>query len=287
MMMRSNPQGRSPVRRERRTFSPDRRQSRSLSVPGLPVASDWRDRVPAAVVRVLVGGAFIALPAFEMRLGGVALPMMSVVLATLTGIAAMLLGRSEAQRSWPLNATDAAALLFLVPVVAVASGIEVADIRLGGATGHFVAAALAVLAMAGIVSIVAILSSVEAPESTGIALLPATLIVAASIAAAERFAADNLGQGLTAAWMIAGLATLVDGIVSPKVRPLVPPVSFALFAIVVALARTSSGTDVSTSNAMIAFLTTAATGAALLLAPVGTQRARLFVTEPIRTRSDR
>lgn len=257
-----------------------------MSVPALPIASDWRDRVPAAVVRVLAGATFISLSAFEVRLGGLALPVLCVVLAALTGIAAWLLGRSEAQRSWSLNATDSVTLLLLVPVVAVASGIEVADIRLGGATGHFVAAALAVLAVVGIVSVVAILASVEAPLSTGIALLPATLIVAATIAAAERFAADNLGQGLTAAWMIAALATLVDGAIASRFRALVPPIAFAVFAIIVAIAGSSGGTDVSRSNAAIAFLTTAASGTALLLAPVGTMRARLFVTEPIRTRVD-
>jgi hypothetical protein len=72
-----------------------------------------------------------------------------------------------------------------------------------------------------------------------------------------------------------------------RYRALVPPVAFAVFAIVVALAGNSGGADVSRSNATIAFLTTAASGAALLLAPVGTLRARLFVTEPIRTRVDR
>jgi hypothetical protein len=172
-----------------------------------------------------------------------------------------------------------------VPAVAVASGIEVADIRLGGATGHFLAAAIAVLAVLAIVAVVAIVASVESPMATGIALLPATLVIAATIAAAERFAADNLGQGLTAAWMIAAIATLADGAFPPRQRSLVPPVAFALFAIVVAVAGTTDA-EVSRSNATIAFLTTAASGAALLLAPVGTLRARLFVTEPLRTRSD-
>jgi hypothetical protein len=162
----------------------------------------------------------------------------------------------------------------------------VADIRLGGATGHFAAAALAVLTVVGIVAVVAILTSVESPLSTGIALLPAALVVAATIAAAERFAADNLGQGLTAAWMIAALATLLDGVLIAKHRALVPPVAFAVFAIVVAVAGNASGADVSRSNATIAFITTAASGAALLLAPAATLRARLFVTEPIRTRLD-
>lgn len=251
------------------------------------MANDWRDRVPAALVRVLVGATFIALPAFEVRLGGLALPVICGVLATLTGIAGWLLGRSEAQRSWSLNATDAVTLLLLVPVVSVASGIEVADIRLGGATGNFVAAAVAVLAVVGIVSIVAALASVESPLSSGIALLPATLVVAATIAAAERFAADNLGQGLTAAWMIAALATLLDGVLDARFRSLVPPIAFAVFAIVVAVAGSSSGADVSRANAAIAFLTTAASGAALLAVPIATMRARLFVTEPIRTRAGR
>ena len=93
----------------------------------------------------------------------------------------LLLGRSEALRSWSLNATDAVTLVLLVPVVAVASGIEVADIRLGGATGHFLAAAIAVLAVVAILAIVAILTSVETPMATGIALLPATLTVAATM----------------------------------------------------------------------------------------------------------
>ncbi|HYI14554.1 MAG TPA: hypothetical protein VEX37_04140 [Thermomicrobiales bacterium] len=286
-MMNDDASDRSLRQRERRTFSADRKRTNSLGLPRLPVAEDWRDRVPPAVVRVLVGATFIALPDFQDRLGSVALPLICVVLAILTGVAGSLLGRSEAQRSWSLNATDAVSLLLLVPVVAVASGIEVADIRLGGATGHFVAAALAVLAVVAIVTVVAILASVESPLSTGIALLPAALIVAATIAAAERFAADNLGQGLTAAWMIAALATLLDGALSARYRSLVPPIAFATFAIVVAVAGNSGGADVSRSNAAIAFLTTAASGAALLLAPAGTLRARLFVTEPIRTRVDR
>ncbi|HEX5165961.1 MAG TPA: hypothetical protein VFV93_11240 [Thermomicrobiales bacterium] len=251
-------------------------------MPDLPVAGDWRDRVPPALVRMLTGLTFIALPAFEIRLGGLALPVICVVLAVLNGVAGLLLGRSEAQRSWSLSATDAATLILLVPVVAVASGVEVADIRLGGATAHFAAAALAVLAVVGIVATVAMLTSVESPMSSGIALLPAALTVAAAIAAAERFAADNLGQGLTAAWMIAALATLLDGAMPVRYRPPVPPVAFAVFAIVVAIAGSSGGADVSRSNATIAFLTTAATGAALLLVPAGTLRARLFVTEPIR-----
>jgi hypothetical protein len=276
-------------RRERRTFNPERHErhaTRRPSMPALPLPDDWRDRVPPALVRMLTGLTFIALPAFEVRLGGLALPVICVVLAVLTGIAALLLGRSEAQRSWSLNATDAATLILLVPVVAVASGIEVADIRLGGATGHFAAAAIAVLAVFGIISTVAMLASVESTSSTGIALLPAALIVAAAIAAAERFAADNLGQGLTAAWMIAALATLLDGALLHRYRALVPPVAFAVFAIIVAIAGSSTGADVSRSNATIAFLTTAATGAALLLAPAGTLRARLFVTEPIRAHVD-
>lgn len=254
-------------------------------MPTVPVAPDWRDRVPPAVVRLLVGLMFVAVPGFETRLGGFALPVICVVLVSLTGAAALALGRSEAQRSWPLTATDCATILLLVPVVAVASGIEVADIRLGGALSNFVAAAIAVLAVVGIVSIVAMLASVDSPLSTGIALLPAALTVAATIAAAERFAADRLGQGLTAAWMIAALATLLDGAVAVRYRSLVPPISFAMFAIVVAIAGSAGGTDVSSGNSAVAFLTTAVAGAALLIVPTGTERVRLFVTEPIRTRS--
>lgn len=286
-MIRDDLKDRSISRRERRTFSADRQAGRAWRIPALPVAGEWRDRVPAAVVRMLIGATFISLPAFEVRLGGLALPVMCVVLAVLTGVAAWVQGRSEAQRSWSLNATDAVMLVLLVPAVAVASGIEVADIRLGGATGNFAAASVAVLAVVGIVSVVAVLTSVESPLSTGIALLPAALIVAAIIAAAERFAAGGLGQGLTAAWMIAALATLLDGALAPRFRSLVPPIAFALFAIVVAVAGNSGGTDVSRSNATIAFLTTAASGAALLLVPIATMRARLFVTEPLRTRVDR
>jgi hypothetical protein len=255
-----------------------------MPAPTLPLPSDWRDRVPAAVVRALVGATFLSLPAFDDRLDSLALPAMCVVLAVLTGVATWATGQSEAQRSWSLNATDAATLALLVPVVDVASGIEVADIRLGGATGHFLAAAVAVLAVVGIVSIVAALASVESPLSAGIALLPAALVVAAAIAAAEQFAADKLGQGLTAAWMIAALATLLDGGLAPRFRTLVPPVAFAVFAVVVAVAGSAGGADVSRANATIAFLTTAASGSALLIVPVGATRARLFVTEPIQTR---
>lgn len=252
----------------------------------LPIAKDWQERVPSAVVRALVGATFIALPAFEIRLGGLALPVLCAVLATLTGVAGFLLTRSEAFRSAPLNTTDAATLLLLTPIVSVASGIEVSDIRLGGAIANFAAAAIAVLAMMGIVSIIAALTSVENPRSAGIALLPAALTIAATIAAAERFAADNLGQGLTAAWMIAALATLLDGITAPRFKSMIPPMAFAVFAVVMAIAGTAEQADVSRENATIAFVTTALGGAALLFVPFVSRRAGLFITEPINTRVD-
>lgn len=283
--MANDPNRRPSGRRARRTFSGDVTRPPSRRRPlTYPVAPDWRDRVPPAVVRVLVGATFIALPAFEIRLGGLALPVVCAVLATLAGVAGWLLSRSEAMRSSSLNVTDAATLLFLTPVVAVASGIEVSDIRLGGAIGNFAAAAVAVLAMLGVVAVVAVLTSVESPRSAGIALLPAALTIAAVIAAAERFAADNMGQGFTAAWMIAALATLLDGVVNMRFRTLIPPLAFAVFAVVVAAAGTSEQAEVSRANATIAFLTTALGGAVLLIVPVATRRAGLFVTEPINTR---
>ncbi|MGH9173677.1 MAG: hypothetical protein ACRD1H_04945 [Vicinamibacterales bacterium] len=245
------------------------------------MASDWRDWVPPAVVRVLIGATCTTLPAFEDRLGQVAFPIVWLALAVFAILAAITTSRSEAVRSWPLNAVDGLTLATLVPTVVVASRIEVADSRLGGATMNFLAAAGAVLAVVTIVSLVAALACAERPDTATIALLPAALTVAAIIAGAERFAADNVAQGLTAVWIVAGVATLCFGVANQRARSMVSPVAFAMVAVVATALAGDGMAEVTTSNTLIAILLTAATGGLLLLAPAGAVRASVYVTESV------
>jgi hypothetical protein len=179
-----------------------------------------------------------------------------------------------------LNATDALTLALVTPVVAVAAGISVADIRLGGASENFLAATVATVSTVAIVTIVVAIASVRTPGSAAVALLPAALVVAAAIAGAERFSADNLGQGLSATWMVASLVTIFDGLATMRWRSIVPLAGFAVFAIAVTGVAGSSDAAISRANASLAFVTTGASGAMLLLAPQLAIRAGELVCDP-------
>jgi hypothetical protein len=236
--------------------------------------------VPPAVVRALIGAALTALPAFDERLGAASLPVVCCGLAAFAAVAALVTSRSEATRSWPLNGADALTLALVTPVVAVAAGIAVADIRLGGASENFLAAAVATLSTVAIVTIVVAITCARMPGTAAIALVPAVLVVAAAIAGAERYSGDYLGQGLSATWMVASLVTIIDGLAPIRWRSIVPLAGFAVFAIAVAAVSGSGDSDISGSNAGLALVTTGASGAMLLLAPLLANHAGGLVSEP-------
>jgi hypothetical protein len=165
--------------------------------------------------------------------------------------------------------------------VAFAAGIEVAHESLGGEASTFLAAAIAVVGATAVAAVTAALLSTNDPLYAALALLPAPMAVAAIIAGAERFAANAVGQGLSAVWMIAALATLADGLAGPRWRPLVPPFAFAAFALIVVAVEQDGAGVVGRTNASIAFLATIVCGALLLIVAPAASRARTFVTDAL------
>lgn len=253
----------------RRHFQPPRPRQRRAPRPWFP--EDWRARVPPTIYRALAAAVMLASPALEDRLGDVALAGALIGLAILFGIGAYLVYRSEAQISWPLPAIDAVTVLSVVPAALVASSLAIADTRVGGGWGPVLAAAIA----SGCALIVALAFAVlttsmaEAPgESAALAFLPGPLIVAALVLGAGQFGAHDAALGLSAALMIAGLATLSDGMVGVRLRSLLPVGWFVLFVgAVAAVSRGAGSTSAPASTTAIALLLTAIAGALLMAAP--------------------
>jgi hypothetical protein len=223
--------------------------------------------------------AFATMPALDDRFGAATLALMCAAMAALCVGSVYLVRNADVGQTWPLIATDALTLLLLVPVVAVASGIEVADAQLAGQADNFAASAVAVIAVTIIIGLTATVLSFRSPSLGQLALLPATLIVAAAIAGADRFSAGTLAQGLSVAWMVAALLTLVEGLSGAHIRPLLPASGFSIFAIAVALiSRNGTAAHVSTTNAAIALIVTAIAGGVLLLVPGFSARMQAHVT---------
>jgi hypothetical protein len=228
----------------------------------------WKGSGVAALTRGFVAICLLAAPTFEARLGSAALPFVCVALAATCALIAAGMRSSSRASGWTSPAADTVTLLTVVPAAALASGIEVADSRLGGGAGYFAAAAAAVIGATAIVALVAASLTYGTPTSSSIALLPAPMIVAAVIAGADRFSAESFTQGLGMAWIAAALITVLDGLTSEQVRSLLPPLGFAVFVVLVVLiGRSGSPSQVTATNSAIALVTTAIAGAALLWLP--------------------
>jgi hypothetical protein len=225
--------------------------------------------VPIALSRLVIALTLIALPAIQERFGTLALPMLLVALAPLSVGFALLLRSMSGDWDWTLPAVDAASLIVLVPPVVVASGIGVADARLGGGAPYFAAACAAVIGATGIVAFLATLAGGNNPGTGVLALLPGPLVVAAVIAGGERFVAGSLASGLSLAWAFAALITLMYGFASEQIRSLLAPAGFAVFVLIVAVMGRGDG-SITATNSGLALITTAITGAMLLMLPVVT-----------------
>jgi hypothetical protein len=206
------------------------------------------------------------LSRFEERFGALALPLLCLGLAVCCVAAVAVSQNLALGAAWPLLAVDVLTLTVLLPTVVVASGIEVADVRLGGRPASFLAAATAVVCVMVVVAILAFWLTVAAPSLAQLAVLPAALLVAVALAGAERFSAGHLAAGLSLAWMVASVVTILDGLSRHAVRSLLPAISFAAFVILVSLlARSGATAEVDARNTMIALVVTACAGALLLL----------------------
>lgn len=244
--------------------------------------------MPPTIFRAFGAAITLTIPALEGRLGDAAVAASLLALAALFGIGAYLVYRSEAQISWPLPAIDAVTMLAVVPSALVAASLAIADQRVGGGWGPVLAAAIATGCALVVTFLFSALttSMAEAPaETAALAFLPGPLVVAALVLGASQFGAQQAALGLSAALMVAALATLADGMIDARLRPLNAVVWFVLFTAAVAVVTRGSGsTSVATSSNAISLLVTAVAGVLLLAAPalaarMDRQRRRRFRPE--------
>lgn len=257
-------QQRSTQSSPRRHFQPPRHRPPRPQRVWLP--SDWRALVPPALYRAIAAAVLLAVPALEGRAGDGALAVALVALAIMLGIGSYLVYRSEAQASWPIPASDALAMVIIVPAALVASSMAQSSVQIGGGWWPNFAAVVAACCAGGIVLIgaAAATSMAEAPpESAPLAFLAGPLMLVAVLLGAGRFGGSDAALGLSAAMMTAALATTASGVVAAHVRPWVPIIASLVFIIVVALLARSAA-NLSTAATTISLFATAIAAASLL-----------------------
>jgi hypothetical protein len=134
------------------------------------------------------------------------------------------------------------------------------------------AAALGVMAAASVVGVVAAFGR---REIGSLAMLAAALVVVTGFVGAQRFSSDAFADGMALAWMMAALATLVDGLIRDRLRPMVPiVVSAASLILMVVMSRAERGVAIPEGSVLLALLVAAGTSGMLFVVPVLAERVR-------------
>lgn len=251
----------------RRHFQPPRQRPPRRQRVWLP--ADWRALVPPSLFRAIAAAVLLAVPALERRAGDSALAAALVALAIMLGIGAYLVYRSEAQVSWPIPASDALAMIIVVPAALVASSLAQSTVQLEGGWWPILAAVAAACCAGGIVlvcSAVATSMAETQPESAALAFLAGPMMLVAVVLGAGRFGGQDAALGLSAAMMIAALATMASGVVAAHLRPWVPIVAALIFIVGVAMLSRSAA-NLSTAATTISLFATALAATSLLAAP--------------------
>lgn len=237
---------------------------------------DLREGLGYGLTRAACAIGFGAVPMLSERFGDAALSLVSFGLALLMIAIAGGLVRLGRPLEWRL-AADAITLSVLIPVLVTASGIEVADDRLGGRSTNFLAAALATAMIYLVIVVVVTRSGADRNPSSQIGALPGALLITAILVGTSNFSAVTLWRGLSVAWMVAAIATALATLLSLRARALVAPLAFALFAagIVVAEIMSESERSLSSGSSGIAVLVTGGVAVVLLLIPLPQRRSRL------------
>lgn len=255
--------------KQRRTFTPPaQRARRPWRAAGWPPA-DWREGIAPGLSRGFCAVVFAAVPTLETRFASATLSLVCLGLAAFVGALVYLSWKMRAPRALALLGPDVASLALLLPTIAVASGLEVADTGLGGRSTHFLLAGVAVLGVLGLVALVAATLGLTDPDLPALAALPGALSVAVVLGGGARFAAGSLANGLSVAWMLAGLATFGVWLARRRVRPAIPASVFAIGAAIVIVAGASAGgqNQVSSGNAGLAYIVTVVAGLVILGLP--------------------
>ncbi len=209
-------------------------------------------------------------------MGDASLVAICVVLGTVAAIVAGLSWHYSGGTVRRELAADVVSLVLVVPIVAVAVSIQVADVRFGGRGNHFLASAIAVFFGYLIVVVVATFAGAIRDRTSQVAVLPAALVIAAVIGGAGRFSSANVWKGVSLAWILAAAATFMFALLPRNLRGFIVPAVYIVFAIVV-LATSSSADGESMIGASSAGLATALTivvGVVLVAIPITTSASK-------------
>lgn len=204
---------------------PPRRRSRH---PGF--AQGWRNWLLSGTARAAVATGFLLTPTVRVQLGGAAIAALcvfiSLILATILA-GHLYFARGSARRD---VAADIVAVVAVVPSAIVTAGIQSAEDRFGGRTTNLLAALATTTLIFAIVALVARLDErLDFGEAT-VGALGGALTVAAMIGSPDRYSTSDAWQGLTIAWMIAAVATVVFGVLPVVARTPFPLIVYAIVA---------------------------------------------------------
>lgn len=216
------------------------------------LTDDWRRWVLPGVVRGGVAVGFAGVPAIDARFGDATFVMVCCVLAACVSAAIGLewySGRGEVRRELVV---DVITLLSLVPIVTVAGELLVADGRFGGRTSNVLAMLGLTLVVMLMLTIVARVSPTSTARSGAMSLLPAALTVAAVVGGPRLYATAQVWQGVSLAWMVAGIVTMSAIIVGPRSRLIFAIFMLILFAIgTMIISSAQSGPNINTDAASL------------------------------------
>lgn len=276
-------QGNKSQRDRPRTFTPPpvRPVRRRRTRPNWPHPS-WQAGLVAALVRAFCAVAFAGFGAFEERFDDAALTVLSIGLAVFVFAIVYVAVKMQSAITVGILLPDAIGLLNVPAMLWIASGIKVADPQFGGGAGNFVLAVLAVLAMFSIVAVVSTVVNWGDPLRAGLGALGAGFAIVAIFSSGERFAAGALTDGMSLAFMVAGVVTLLDGFVMPRARALLRTITIGGFVAIMVIAGLVGGRSAAMSgtNTVIALLATFLVAGMLLALPGFAQTIR---SESLRT----
>lgn len=254
---------------KRRAFRPpkQRRPRRRVSLPS-PDLWRFRREIGIGVVRAACAVGFALYPGVAIRFADSALTVLSLIMGV--GVAALvfLIYRAGRPIEWQMLA-DSTTLIVLMPVLITASAIEVADARFGGRGVNFLAAAAALVLLFLVVTTIATRGWADRRQEGQTGALPAAFSITIVLLGTNHFSAGGMWRGLSIAWMAAAVVTVLSGVVPARMRPLVVPVAFMLFAVgVVVVNASAAGRALSSGASAIAALAVASVAAILILAPL-------------------
>ena len=235
------------------------------------VPASWRNWLLSGVVRAVVASGYLLTPTVRVQLGDAANAALSCFLGLVVIVA--LIGhwyvrRGEARRDL---AADVVSIVALTPSVIVAAGIQNADDRFGGRTANVLAALSASVALFAVVAIVARLDERIDFGSAAIGALPGALIVVSLLGDPHLYDAGAAWQGISIAWMVAAIATVVFGFLPVGARNFVPIVVFAAFGLWVILSGAGDATS-GEGSGTLSVIVVIVTGAIMVLIAPANQR---------------